>query len=216
MTGGRLRLGLGTALVLTLPIAITVWAAPPPTDQLRKSIDQVLRVLKDPEMNSAPRAGQRRAVLRKIAGEIFDYAEITKRALGPHWQARTPAERVEIVRLFSHLLERSYIAKIELYNGERIAYTGESVDGEQAIVRIRIVTRQGNETPVEYRMLRRGDRWLTYDLTIEGVSLVSNYRGQFNKILQSGSHGELVKRLREAVEDRTEEGGPKVRRASQR
>ncbi len=202
--------------MLTLPIAVTVWAAPPPTDQLRRSIDQVLSVLEDPEMNSALRAGERRAALRKIAGDIFDFAEITKRALGPHWQARTPAERGEIVRLFSNLLERSYVAKIELYNGERIAFTGESVDGELAIVRTRIVTRQGSEIPVEYRMLRRGDRWLTYDLTIEGVSLVSNYRGQFNKILQSGSYSDLVKRLREAVEDRSEEGSPKLRRASQR
>ena len=79
--------------MLTLPIAVTVWAAPPPTDQLRRSIDQVLSVLEDPEMNSALRAGERRAALRKIAGDIFDFAEITKRALGPHWQARTPAER---------------------------------------------------------------------------------------------------------------------------
>lgn len=216
MIGRRHGLGLVTALILTLPIGITVWASALPTDQLRGSIDEVLRVLEDPEMSSTLRVPERRAALRKIAGEIFDFTEITKRALGPHWQARTPAERAEVIRLFSDVLERSYIAKIELYNGERIAFTGETVEGGRAIVRTRILTRQGSEIPVEYRMLRRGERWLAYDLTIEGVSLVANYRGQFNKILQHGSYAELIKRLQEAVEDRPDESAPRLRRASQR
>src|SRR5262249_56940877 len=103
-------------------------------------------------------------------------------SLGRHWAARTPAEQKEFVALFADLLERSYISKIEVYGGEKITFSGEAVDGEQATVRTKLMTRQGTDVPIDYRMLRRGDRWLVYDVMIEGISLVSNYRTQFNKI----------------------------------
>jgi phospholipid transport system substrate-binding protein len=208
-------LGIVTAVALTGPIVAQVWAAPLPTEQLRGSVEQVLRVVEDPELKRPARAAERRSAIRRIAGEIFDFTEMTKRVLGPHWQPRTPAEREEIVALFANLMERAYIAKIELYSGERITYAGESVDGDVATVRTRIQTRQGTEVPVEYRMVRRPERWLVYDVTIEGVSLVANYRGQFNKILQASSYAELVRRLRAKLEAPTEDGEPAVRRTSQ-
>lgn len=208
-------LGVVTALALTGPIVAQVWAAPLPTEQLRGSVEQVLRVVEDPELKRPARAAERRSAIRRIAGEIFDFTEMTKRVFGPHWQPRTPAEREEIVGLFSALMERAYIAKIELYSGERIAYTGEAVDGALAIVRTRIQTRQGAEIPVEYRMVRRPERWQVYDVIIEGVSLVANYRGQFNKILQTGSYAELVRRLRARLDAPTDDGEPAVRRTSQ-
>lgn len=205
----RRRLGVLTALMLTMPIALTVWAAPPPAGQLRESIDQALKILDSRALSSAPRAQERRAALRKIAADMFDFTEMTKRALGQHWQARTAAEREEMVALFSELLQRSYASKIEAYSGERITFIGESVDGDLATVKTRIVTKQGTEIPVEYRMMRANDRWLTYDVTIENVSLVANYRGQFNKILQGrGAYPELVRRLREACGQRAEEANP--------
>jgi phospholipid transport system substrate-binding protein len=213
----RQIVGLVTALALTVPVAVSIaWAGSSASEQLRASVDRVLRTVEDPDLKRPARVDERRSTVRRIAGEIFDFTEITKRVLGPHWQPRTPAEREEIVRLFTALLERAYISKIELYSGERIAYVGETVDGELAAVRTRLITKQGTEIPVDYRMVRRGERWMAYDVVIEGVSLVANYRGQFNKILQTSSYAELVRRLRAKLDEQQQaesDGSP--RRTSQ-
>jgi phospholipid transport system substrate-binding protein len=170
------------------------WAGAP-TEQLRTQIERAIKVLEDPELAKESRMPERRAAIRRIANEIFDFTETTRRSLGPHWQARTPQEREEITRLFADLLERSYIGRIETYSGEKIQFVGDSVDGDQANVRTRLVTKQGTEVPVDYRMHRVGDRWLSYDVAIEGVSLVANYRAQFNKIIQTSGYASLVKKL---------------------
>jgi phospholipid transport system substrate-binding protein len=176
-------------------------AAGPPTEQLRARIEEVVKVLEDGQPKSEARARERRAVVRRIAEEIFDFSETAKRSLGRHWQARTPAEREEFVRLFADLLERAYLSKIELYNGENIVYLGDSVEGDVATVRTKILTKQGVEVPVDYRMLRKDDRWLVYDVIIEGVSLVANYRTQFNKIIQTSSYQDLVKKMKAKQEE---------------
>lgn len=175
-----------------LGLATLAWAGPP-TDQLREYSDQVLKVLDDPGLKSQ----DRRAAVRKIAVEIFDVAETAKRALGLHWQGRTNAEREEFVQLFADMLERSYIARIDEYGGERIRYVGEAINGEYAAVRARILTKKGTEVPVESRMIRHSERWLIYDVLIENISLISNYRAQFDRIIRASSYGELIKRLRE-------------------
>jgi phospholipid transport system substrate-binding protein len=159
-------------------------------------MDRVIRILEDPALKSDGRQPERRAAIRGVANDIFDFTETTRRSLGRHWQARTPAEREEIVRLFSDLLERSYIGKIETYSGERILFGGDSIDGDQATVRTRLVTKAGTEIPVDYRMHRvEGGRWLSYDVAIEGVSLVASYRAQFNKIIQTSGYKALVDKL---------------------
>ncbi len=185
-----------------------------PTVQLRAHIDRVISTLEDPELRKEGRSLQRRKAVRKIAEEIFDFGETAKRSLGRHWPARTPAEREEFVALFTDLLERSYISKIELFNGEKIAWIGDRVDGPQAVVQTRIVTRQGTEIPIDYRMLRRDGRWLVYDVVIEGVSLVANYRTQFNKIIQTSSYTELVRRMRTKQEEFLEQEAPARGRTS--
>jgi phospholipid transport system substrate-binding protein len=172
-----------------------------PTDQLRSAVDRVIKTLDDPAMKAEGKAGERRQAVRKIANEIFAWDETAKRALARHWQARTEAQRQEFVKLFGDLLERSYIARIENYGGEKITYLSDSIDDETAMVRTKIVTKQGSEVPVDYRMLRRGDRWLVYDVVIEGVSLVGNYRTQFNKIIQTSSYEELVKKMKSKQEE---------------
>jgi phospholipid transport system substrate-binding protein len=183
------------ALVLVL-VGAGVVQAGAPTDQLRASVDKVIKTLDTPALKGEGKTKERRAAVRNIAGEIFDVPETAKRALGPHWQARTPAEREEFVKLFSDLLESGYISKVDRYEGEKVSYVGESLDGDQATVRTRIVTKQGSEVPVDYRMQQREGRWLVYDVVIEGVSLVANYRTQFNKIIQSSSYQELVQKLK--------------------
>jgi len=190
------------AVALALVVMpLSVAQAGQPSDQLKVQIDRVVKMIEDPDLKKEARALDRRKSVRKIAEEIFDFGETAKRSLGRHWLTRSPAEREEFVGLFADLLERSYISKIELFNGEKIQFVGDSADGDQAIVRTKIVTRQGTEIPVDYRMLRKGDRWLVYDVIIEGVSLVANYRTQFNKIIQTSSYQELVKKMKTKQEE---------------
>src|SRR3989442_2147746 len=171
---GRACLVLASALALVL---LTGRDAPagPPTDQLRESIDRALQTLGDPDLRKEIRTRERRAALRRIANEASDFDEMTKRALARHWHARTPAEQKEFVQLFADLIERSCVSKLELYAGEKIRYTGESVEGEQATVRTKIVTKQGTEIPVDYRMHWRGGRWLGYYVVISRVKPVPDY-----------------------------------------
>ena len=192
---------LGVAVAAVLAGGGPAWAGAP-TDQLRARIDRVLKVLGDAELGQ----DERRVIIRRLAYETFDFREISQRSLARHWQARTPAEREEFVPLFADLLERSYIGKIEMYSGgEKIQYAGDTIDGDQALVRTKIVTRQGTEVAVDYRSHRVGDHWLVYDVSIEGISLVSNYRTQFNKIIQSNGYNTLVDRMKakqtESLED---------------
>ena len=181
---------LTIAAALLLLAGAPAWAGP--TDQLREYTDQVIKVLDDPSMARQ----DRRAAVRKIAHEAFDVAETAQRVLARHWQARTQAEREEFTQLFADLLERTYIARMDEYGGERIRYVSESIDGKLASVRARITTRNGTEVAVESRMNLRGDRWLIYDILIENVSLVANYRSQFDRIVRSSSYEELVRRLK--------------------
>ena len=202
----RMALGLVLALALAVPPA---WAGAP-MDQLKSQVDRALKVLEDPVLKDKPK--ERRVAVRKVADDIFDFGETAKRALGRHWASRTQEERDEFVKLFGDLLERSYISKIEVYGGEKIQYLSDKIDGEQATVQSKLLTKSGGEVPIEYRMLKKGERWLVYDVVIEGVSLVSNYRTQFNKIIQTSSFAELVKKMKTRQEEIST--SPDTRRSS--
>ncbi len=182
-------------LVVSVVVVRAGWAGAP-TDLLRVQIDRVVKTLDEPDLKKEGKTRERRVAVRRIAEDIFDFTETAKRSLGRHWQPRTPAERKEFVELFANLLERSYLSKIELYSGERIAYLGDTIEGDQATVRTRIMTKHGTEIPVDYKMYKQGDRWLVYDVIIEGVSLIANYRTQFNKIIQTSSYQELVRKMK--------------------
>ena len=178
-------------LLLLLTLAGRAWAGAA-TDQLRAHTDRVIRALEDPALDLA----QRKAEIRAVALEAFDVAEAARRALGPHWAKRTPAERTEFIAIFQGLLERGYLSRIGEYGGERVQYVGERVDGDSGVVRAQIVTAKGTQIPVEARVLRRGDRWLMYDVLVENVSLVASYRSQFDRVIRTSSYEDLVKRLK--------------------
>ena len=188
MKGVSLLIGMAG---LGLWLAAQAWAGSP-TDQARQYTDQVVKVLHEPALKPT----ERQAAVRKVAIEIFDVAETARRALGRHWQARTLTEREEFSRLFAELLETTYISRIDLYGGEQLKYVGESIDGDFATVRATILRHQSAEVPVDARMLRRGERWYIYDISVQGISLVNNYRSQFDRIIQTSSYDELVRRLR--------------------
>jgi phospholipid transport system substrate-binding protein len=199
----RRHAGLVVAVAFAgVVVAVAPARAGAPLEQLRLQVDRVLKLLDDPELKKETKAKDRRVAVRKIANEIFDFSETAKRSLGRHWQARTPAEREEFVQVFTDLLERSYISRVELYGGEKIQYVSDTIeDGDQAKVQTKLVTKGGGEIPIEYRMHKKADRWLVYDVIIEGVSLVSNYRTQFNKIIQTSSFQELVKKMKSKQEE---------------
>ncbi|HKA63110.1 MAG TPA: ABC transporter substrate-binding protein [Methylomirabilota bacterium] len=192
------------ARVATVVVAGILSSAPAsadagaPTDQLKTAVDQMVKILEDPALKAEGREKERRAAIRREAETVFDFGETAKRALGRHWQPLAEKDRQEFTSLFTDLIERAYISRIERYSGERVTYTGESVDGALASVRTRFVTKQGTEIPIDYRMQQRGDRWLVYDVVVEGVSLINNYRTQFDKIIQTSSYAELVRKLKAA------------------
>jgi phospholipid transport system substrate-binding protein len=186
------------AVIATLVLGgVSLALAGVPTDTVRDYTDAVVKVLEDPSLKVEDRRAERRAAVRKIAIDIFDVQETARRALGQHWQQRSPQEREEFVQLFADLLERTYINKIDLFGGEKLRFTEEKIDGDHAVVRAKVITKQGTEVPVEARMINRaGNRWQIYDIVIENISLVGNYRSQFDRIIRSSSYAELAKRLR--------------------
>ena len=182
-------MGVGVAVL----IAAQAWAGAP-TEQIKHQVDKAVQLLDDPALKNSP--AERHEKVRKVIEEVFDYPDTARRALGPHWTARSPQEREEFTRLFADILDRAYISKIDQYQGEKIAYLGDSTTGDEATVKTRIMTPKGTEIPVEYRTHLKDGRWRVYDVSIEGVSLVSSYRTQFNKVITTESYDALVQRLR--------------------
>lgn len=171
------------------------WAGAP-TDQLRDGVGRVVKILRDPAMAGDARAPQRRNAILTAAGTIFDFGEMAKRSLGQHWAARTPAERSQFVALFTELIQQSYISKVDQHGAGNIVFRSETVNGDHAAVRTTIPLSNGSEMPLEYRMHNADARWRVYDLSIDGISLVGNYRAQFNKVIRIDSYGALVAKLK--------------------
>jgi phospholipid transport system substrate-binding protein len=188
-------------LAAVLPLLLVVVAAPtvhagPAVDTLKAGVDRALKVLEDPSLKGESHAADRRKQLRDIADGLFDFEEMSKRTLATHWQKRTPDERQQFSTLFADLLENTYFNQIDTYSGGgSVKYGAETINGDQATVRTVIVTSKGTEIPADYRMHQKNGKWLVYDVSIEGVSLVNNYRAQFNQIIQRGGYAELVQRL---------------------
>jgi phospholipid transport system substrate-binding protein len=182
--------------LLTLGAAHGAWAGAP-TDQLREGVDRVLKILRDPEMKGDKQLDQRRAAIAVVAGEIFDFGEMAKRSLAQHWDKRTPAEQKEFVQLFTALIQRSYVSKVDQQEAAgRMAYKGETTEGGLAVVQTTIALNNGSVMPLDYRMHKPRDHWQVYDLGLDGISLVANYRAQFNKIIRTSSYETLVTRLK--------------------
>ncbi len=197
MNRGRLH---RLILILTLAAmtgAAALAAGPDPKDQIKQTTDRILSILTDPLYKGPAKAAERRRLIRQAVDERFDWEEMAQRSLGIHWSKRTPEEKKEYVALFEDLLARTYMDKIEGYSGEKIAYAGESIEGDRARANVKIITSKNKEVPLEYRLLRKGAQWLVYDISIEGVSLVNNYRTQFNSIILKSGYEDLVKKLKE-------------------
>jgi phospholipid transport system substrate-binding protein len=169
-----------------------------PTDLVRQTTDQVLKILEDPQFQAPGRQAERQEVLHKIADQVFDWQEIARRALAVHWRERTAQERQEFVGLFRDLVESTYLNRLETAAQEKrdIQYAGEQLDGTRAAVKTNVLTRRNQQVPIEYRLHKVDGRWLIYDVLVEGISLINNYRSQFNQIITSSSYNALVQKMK--------------------
>ena len=184
-------------LIILLPVK--GWAGEP-TAQLKKSVDAVIEILNDLELEKPANKAARRAGIRRLVEVRFNFEEMAKRALAQHWRKLAPAQQQEFIGLFTELIEYTYISKVERYEDEEVVYLDEDTRGPRATVRTEIVGRQGgNNIPVHYRLLEEHGAWRVYDVVIENVSLVSNYRTQFNSLLRTGPYEKLAASLRAKV-----------------
>jgi phospholipid transport system substrate-binding protein len=189
-----------TRITVALALMLAVAAASPaaaeePTKALRAYVDRLFAVLDDPALKEPGRAAERHRTLRALAEEALDFREASRRALGSHWEPRTDAERARFVRLFTDLIDQAYLTRISR-DGEKLAFDTESITGTEAVVRGRALSKSGGATPVTFSLYQGADRrWRVYDVSFEGMSLVGNYRAQFNKIIRASSFDELLTRL---------------------
>jgi phospholipid transport system substrate-binding protein len=191
-------LGVVFIVMLVVSWAFPAWAGVP-TEKVKETAGKIILIVSDPVLKDQAKAAERRELIRKAVDELCDWEEMSRRSLGRHWAQRSEQEKKEFVSLFGKLLERTYVDKVEGYSGEKVNYTGEKVDGDYAEVDVKIVTNKNTEIPVVYRMRAKGEKWWVYDMVIEGVSLVNNYRTQFSDMLAKSSYEGLVKKLKEKV-----------------
>jgi phospholipid transport system substrate-binding protein len=190
---------VGIAFCLGLSVTPSSAAAVTATEAVKSTIDQVVRLLEEKELKQPNRVMERRQQLQKIIGDRFNYEEMAKRALGAHWNQLNETQRQEFVELFQQLLLRTYTGRIESYSGEQTQYLGERHEGDYAEVRTKLLARKG-ELPVDYRLLSNSGEWRVYDIVVDGVSMVSNYRAQFTKIIRTSSYEDLVEKMKNKSE----------------
>ncbi len=193
------------ALAMWLLLAAGGGAQPEisPTQVVQTATEQVLQIVQDGQLAAPASQDQRRLDVQRIADRLFDFQEMSRRALALHWRERSPQEQAEFVAVFKQLLGRAYIGRLENYTGEQVVYLSEHVDGEFATVRSKIVTGRGSEIPVDYRLRQVGARWAVYDVAVSGVSFVANYRGQFDRIIRGSSYQALIRDLKSKSVDVT-------------
>ena len=176
-------------------LSIVPGYAGPPTEAMKTTIDEVLRIVRDQDLKRKDKADERRHLLERVVEARFDYAEMSRRALGAPWNQLTDQQKQEFVDLFRTLLTNSYADKIETYSGEGVQYLNERTEKEYAEVRTKVLSGK-TEIPLDYRLINRAEDWRVYDVVVDNISLVNNYRGQFTKILRASSYSDLVDQLR--------------------
>ncbi len=164
-----------------------------PLDVVTSSVSRGLASLRSQRVGE-----ERRAEIRRAARDLFDVDDMARRALGHHWKGLLPREQDEFVRLFSSVLTQSFVTIVERYTGDHASFLDEEVAGTFAQVRSRITREHGREIAIEYRLSQSRSRWTVYDIVLDGVSLVSSYRSQFNSIIGTSSVAQLLERMRTA------------------
>jgi phospholipid transport system substrate-binding protein len=191
-----MRLVFLTLLVLPSGAAI----AGEPTDQVRGTVDQVLAVLREPNLDSPEGKKERRDRLNEIISARFDFAEMARRSLGAEWRRITPEQQQEFVELFTELLRNAYTGNIDSYKGEKVSYTRETRDENYAVVETMLQSPEGAQYAIDYRLQLFDGEWKVYDVVIENISMVNNYRAQFTRVINRSTFDGLLRALRDRVE----------------
>jgi phospholipid transport system substrate-binding protein len=183
-------------------IAMMICAASPvyagvPTEEIRTAIDQGIEILKSAKLDNNKQRSQVINQLREIVYTRFDFEEMAKRSLGSHWRRLNPQQQKEFVSAFTELLETTYADKIDLYEGQQVEYIGETIDKNYAEVNTRVIGKNRQTYTVDYKLHEIGGKWRIYDVIAENISLVNNYRSQFNRVIVNSSIEELIKRIRQ-------------------
>lgn len=196
----KFRIPRNVTISLALATCLSVVAhgrAGEPVEMVKSSIEKVLAVLKDTKLKSPDKKKERIERLKEIINPIFDYDEMGRRALGAHWRRRTPAEQEEYLRLFRVFIEKIYADKVDFYESERIVIGRETIDGDYAEIEAKVINGKGDESPVIFRLRRADGKWRVYDAVVENISVVQNYRSQFDRVISKASYDELKKMLKE-------------------
>jgi phospholipid transport system substrate-binding protein len=192
-----IRCSLLHAFLFFFAISISTPAlAGEPTDRIRRTGDKIISIANNPELMTPDRVLERCRVIREALNELFDWEEISRRSLARHWDQRTEREKEKFVELLARRLERACIRRLDSYPSFEVHYVSQTLDGDSGVVTARIVTEKGREIPFAYRVKKKGDGWLVYDISVEGISLINSYRTQFNSFLVGASYHELIKKLK--------------------
>ncbi|MGH7381677.1 MAG: MlaC/ttg2D family ABC transporter substrate-binding protein [Candidatus Methylomirabilales bacterium] len=176
-----------------------------PTDWIRGTLGDVRSTLAEHGSDGKP-SQEKFIQMSRLVAELFDFPELARLSLGPHWQQRSPQERKEFVTLFGKLIARSHFMKIPTKAKAEQRYVGERIEGDRAVVQA-VVMAEDNEIPIDYALVRYNGTWKIYDLGIDGMRLSEIYRSQFNKVISAGSYDDLVRRMHIKLQEFTVEAG---------
>jgi phospholipid transport system substrate-binding protein len=197
----KVSIFLGIALFASWFLILAPAAAGTPTEAIKETTDKILSIVTDPAHKQPGNAKKENRQIMEVVNERFDWERMARSVLAVHWASRTEKERKDFTELFSKLLESVYMDRVENYSGEKISYDNQTVEGDHATVSVGIKTKQGTQVPVKYYLINEHDKWLVYDIQIEGVSLINNYRTQINSILNRSSFKELMEKLGSKVDE---------------
>jgi len=197
LAGGISLLLLSTFFIAAVPS----FAVNSPLELIQSGTDRALQIIRSAHSGKAPSLRERRAEILQIVDEYFDFAEMAKRALGRPWKEQQPQNQQEFLDLFKQLLFNNYVGRVETYTdtNEQLVYDSQKIEGEYALVKTRVLNYRSTNIQLDYRLKNANGQWKVYDVVVEGVSLVDNYRGQFNSILASKPFDTLLSQLREKV-----------------
>ena len=188
-----------TFFLLLLFVFPSIGSAGEATDRIKTVSDKIFSIISDKTLQAPEMKEKKEQMIMAAVEGAFNWEEFSKRALAKNWSKRTDAEKKEFISLFKELIKRTYMEKSGQYSGGKVEFLDEKIDGEYGVVKSQLVSSSGTQTPVDYRVMKKDGAWWVYDVYIEGVSLVSNYRSQFNDILVKSPFEELIKRLKEKI-----------------
>jgi phospholipid transport system substrate-binding protein len=185
--------------IAAMLLAITAWTGPlwagAPTELIKEKTDEIKKIMTDPDLQQ--KKNDRKATVSKIVDDLVDWQEAAKRALGVNWKKRSTQEREEFIRVFKNLLDKTYGDKLELFSGQEIIFESEKIDDDYATVKSKVIDKKkGTEVGLDFRLLKENGKWLVYDLSAEGISVLNNYRAQFDEIIADSSYDELIKKMK--------------------